>query len=121
MGGMVRKYVSIGDPTGEKVFHLSGVSGTYFDKFRRHIFEWADARKQALQAERQKERVHVHLDFSFLKNYMKEGGLMLQVVKCPECGANVELPETGNQIYCAHCGKAILAQDIFKKVKELIG
>jgi len=37
------------------------------------------------------------LDFSFLKTYMEKGGLVMQVLKCPECGAGAEFPKTGTK------------------------
>ena len=52
---------------------------------------------------------------------MERGGLILETVKCPECGAPVKLPEVGNYVVCEHCGNTIYAQDIFEKVKELTG
>jgi hypothetical protein len=45
----------------------------------------------------------VVLDFSSLKEYMEKGGLVLQKTKCE------------------YCGSTIYAQDIFEKVKSLIG
>jgi len=78
-------------------------------------------RKEELKSQRMKERVHLVLDFSFLKDYMKKGGLVLQTFKCPHCNAPVKLPNSGNQTECKHCGNTVYAQDIFEKVKELIG
>jgi ribosomal protein S27AE len=73
-----------------------------------------------MEAERKKERVQVVLDFSALKDAMLKGGLTLQKTKCPECGASITLPTTGNQIKCEYCGSTIYAQDIFEKIKSLI-
>jgi DNA-directed RNA polymerase subunit RPC12/RpoP len=61
------------------------------------------------------------LDFSFLKEYMSKGGLNLQVIKCPSCGGTVEFPQSGDKTVCKYCNNTILAQDIFEKVKGLIG
>ena len=74
-----------------------------------------------MKAEKQKERVHIHLDFSFVKDYMAKGGLMMQSVRCIECGGNLSLPESGSQVVCEACGTTIYAQDIFDKIKALIG
>jgi len=89
--------------------------------------QWADkiasARQQRLEsldAEKKRERVQVVLDFTALKEYMAKGGLMLQTLKCPECGGPIRLPEAGSQTKCEHCGNMILAQDIFEKIRALI-
>jgi len=121
MGGAIMKYVSITDTEGEQVFHLDGVGGRELDSFRKFVFDRAEARKRFLADEKKKERVHVLLDFSFLKSYMEKGGLAMQTFKCPECGAPTKLPESGNEVKCGHCGNTIYAQDIFEKVKGLIG
>ena len=121
-GGSLRKYVSITDAEGEKVFHLKGVSGgSGLEAFRMTVYDQVNAWKQLQKEEKQKERVHVLLDFSFVKEYMGKGGLVMQTVKCTECGASVSLPESGNQVTCGHCGSTLYAQDIFDKVKALIG
>jgi DNA-directed RNA polymerase subunit RPC12/RpoP len=41
-------------------------------------------------------------------------------MKCPECGAPIKMPDSGNQTKCEHCGNTVLAQDIFDKIKSLI-
>lgn len=52
---------------------------------------------------------------------LEKGGLVLQKTRCPECGAPISLPTTGSQTKCEHCGSIVYAQDIFEKVKSLIG
>jgi ribosomal protein S27AE len=124
MGGAIVKYVSISDSSGEYVFHLltpSVANENELTEFKRVIYEQVIARTQELETEKKKERVHVVLDFSFLRSYMEKSGLTLQKVNCPECGAPIRLPESGNQIICEHCRSTIYAQDIFEKVKALIG
>jgi DNA-directed RNA polymerase subunit RPC12/RpoP len=71
--------------------------------------------------ERRKERIQYVLDFSFLKAEMEKGGIVVQTIKCPSCNASVQLPETGTVFKCQYCGNAILAQDLFQKMKGLIG
>jgi predicted Zn finger-like uncharacterized protein len=121
MGGALIKYVSITDIEGEQVFHLDGIGARELDNFKKFVFDQAETRKRVLADEKKKERVHVLLDFSFLKSYMEKGGLMMQTYKCPECGAPTKLPESGNEVKCGHCGNTIYAQDIFEKVKGLVG
>jgi hypothetical protein len=78
-------------------------------------------RREEIEAEKRKERVQVLLDFSSLKEYMEKGGLVLQKTKYPECGAPMALPTSGSQTKCEHCGSTVYTQDIFEKVKSLIG
>lgn len=78
------------------------------------------ARVKSIEDEKKRERVKIVIDFTALKQYMERGGLILQQTKCPECGAPIKLPQSGNQIVCEHCGGTIFAQDIFEKIKSLI-
>ncbi len=77
-------------------------------------------RKEELEKQRKKDKIHIMMDFSFLKSSMEKGGVVMQVLKCPECGATVDFPKAGNTTQCQHCGKNIYAQDIFEKVKDLL-
>jgi len=78
-------------------------------------------RHDEIELEKKQDKVHVMLDFSFLKKYMEDGGLVMQNLKCPECGASIRFPTAGSQTVCEHCGANIYANDIFKKIKEFIG
>jgi DNA-directed RNA polymerase subunit RPC12/RpoP len=78
-------------------------------------------RQDEVEREKRLDKVQVMLDFSFLKKYMEDGGLAMQALKCPECGASVKFPDAGSQTVCSHCGANIHANDIFKKIKDLIG
>jgi ribosomal protein S27AE len=84
------------------------------------IIGTSEARRESIEVEKRRERVQVVLDFGSLKEYMVKGGLVLQTMKCPECGAPIKLPDTGNQTKCDHCGNTVLAQDIFEKIRNLI-
>jgi ribosomal protein S27E len=111
------KKVSLVTNDGEKTFNLQNS----FQELLRPMIESAiKTRRDENEAERKRDKIHVMLDFSFLKSIMEKGGLMMQVLKCPECGATVDFPKTGNEIKCIHCGKTIYAQDVFEKVKGLI-
>jgi len=121
MGGMLSPFVSISDDAKTHVFHLQGIGKSEFEPFRQMIADECRKRKEEIEVEKKKERVQVVLDFSALKDYMEKGGLVLQKTKCPECGAPLALPAVGNEIKCDHCGSIIYAQDIFEKIKSLIG
>jgi ribosomal protein S27AE len=121
MGGTLNPFVSIADDVETHMFHLSGIGKNQFEPFRSLITGECRKRREEIEAEKKKERVQVVLDFSALKEYMEKGGLVLQKTKCPECGAPMALPTAGNQTKCEHCGSTIYAQDIFEKVKSLIG
>jgi DNA-directed RNA polymerase subunit RPC12/RpoP len=109
--------VSIVSGDGEKTFNLQNA----FQELLRPIVEDAiKQRRDEMEAEKKRDKVHVMLDFSFLKSIMEKGGMVMQVLKCPECGASVEFPKSGNETVCTHCGKTIYAQDVFEKVKGLI-
>jgi ribosomal protein S27AE len=121
IGGSLIPFVSIADDLETHVFHIDGIDKNEFDPFRSLIVDECRKRKDELEAEKRKDRVQVVLDFSYLRNYMEKGGLVLQKTKCPECGGPIALPATGNQTKCEHCGSMVYAQDIFEKVKSLIG
>ena len=74
-----------------------------------------------IENEKKRERVQYVLDFSFLKAKMEQGGVVLQNVKCPSCNASVPLPGNGTTFKCQYCGSTIYAQDVFDKMKGLIG
>jgi len=74
-----------------------------------------------IESEKKKEKVQYVLDFSFLKAKMEQGGVVLQAIKCPSCGAGISLPAKGKAFKCQYCGSMIHAEDVFEKMKGLIG
>ena len=121
IGGMISPFVCIADDLETHTFHIQGIGKNEFEPFRQLVMDQCRKRREEIEAERKRDRVQVVLDFSALKDYMEKGGLVLQKTKCPECGAPMPLPTTGNQTKCDHCGSIVYAQDIFEKVKALIG
>lgn len=71
--------------------------------------------------EERKSRVQYVLDFSFLKSQLERGGIMIQQIKCPTCGAALQLPSSGSITTCQYCSSTIYAQDVFEKMKGLVG
>jgi hypothetical protein len=120
MGGALIPFVSIADDVETHIFHIQGVGKKEFEPFRQSIIEECRKRREEIEAEKKKERVHVMIDFSFLKDYMKQGGLVMQTFKCPTCGASLNFPESGNTTTCKYCNSNIKAEDIFEKIKSLI-
>jgi DNA-directed RNA polymerase subunit RPC12/RpoP len=120
MGGVVSKYVSLSDEHGENIFHLGGVSNEQlFASFKDLIEKQIEERRKELEAE--KNKVIVNIDFEELKQYMERGGLTLKTFKCPQCSAPLSLPDSGNSVKCPYCGSTVLANDVFERVKMLIG
>jgi len=85
------------------------------------LLESIQSRHVEIDDEKRKERIQYILDFSFLKAQMDEGGIVVRTVKCPSCNASLALPIDGDTLKCTYCGTIIYAQDIFDKMKGLIG
>lgn len=64
--------------------------------------------------------VHVNLDFADFKEEMAKGGFIMQTIKCPSCGANISIPETGQSFTCSYCNTQVQAIDLFDRMKKLI-
>jgi len=60
------------------------------------------------------------LDFSFLKSTLEKGGVIVQSMKCPNCGAGIKIPDSGSTIRCEYCGSYVKATDLLERIKELI-
>lgn len=114
--GRISKRICVSDRAGEYRFRI----GVGIEEFRNTVQNALTDRKRALEEMRKKEKVHVMIDFSSLKDYMKKGGLSLTTVKCPECKAPLKMPKGGTEIVCQYCNNTIHAQDIFEKIKSLI-
>jgi ribosomal protein S27AE len=104
--------------TGEHVFKLFY---GFWEVFKPMVEAAVMLRQDEVERERRQDKVQVLLDFSFLRKYMEDGGMVVQNLKCPECGASVKFPDAGSQSVCDHCGANIYANDVFKKIKDLIG
>jgi len=83
---------------------------------------WARQKRCAEQKEqeRRQDKVQLVLDFSSLKEQMDKGGLVVQTIKCPTCGASVDLPSNGNTTKCKYCHSTIYAADLFEKLKAML-
>jgi len=110
--------IHVVDKKGEHVFKLYYA---FWELFKPAVESAVSLRQDEMERERRQDKVQVMLDFSFLKKYMEDGGLAMQALKCPECGASVKFPDAGSQTVCGHCGANIHANDVFKKIRDLIG
>jgi hypothetical protein len=88
-----------------------------FIKWTKNLVE---ARKKEVIIEKSKEKISYVLDFSFLKHTAEKGGLVLQTVKCPNCGGPIALPDRGAVTICNYCNSQVFAQDIYDKLKSII-
>jgi DNA-directed RNA polymerase subunit RPC12/RpoP len=65
-----------------------------------------------------------HIDFERFFNALKERGIILQKIECPNCGGILkfsEVPKKEEVLQCRYCGKSILATNLFEKFMERIG
>jgi len=111
-GGIIFKHLSVTDKTDEE--HR-------FQFYRKtpvelvpYIKQLMDIRQEEIEKEKAKERIQIIADFSFLKSVMQKGGIILQAISCPFCGASVPLPETGKVFKCNYCNKDIYVVDVFR-------
>ena len=110
--------IHVVDSNGEQTFKLQY---GFCEVFKPAVEAAVVLRQDEAERERRQDKVQVLLDFSFLRKYMEDGGMLVQNLKCPECGAAVKFPDAGSQSVCDHCGANIYANDVFKKIKDLIG
>jgi len=104
--------VHVVDERGEHRFKLYYAFG---EVFKPAVEAAVVLRQDEVEREKRQDKVQVLLDFSFLRKYMEDGGMVVQNLKCPECGASVKFPDAGSQSVCDHCGANIYANDVFKK------
>jgi ribosomal protein S27AE len=90
------------------------------DKWRSMISSQIASRRMEIEEEKRKSRIQYVVDFSFLKAQMERGGISLESIKCPSCGANVQMPAQGSYFKCAYCGSLIQSQDVFERMKGLL-
>jgi ribosomal protein S27AE len=84
------------------------------------ISSQVSSRLAEIEEEKRRSRIQYVVDFSFLKAQMERGGISLQSIKCPSCGASVEMPAQGNTFKCSYCGSMIQSQDVYERMKGLL-
>jgi len=104
------------------VFVFYGRNRNTLESLRNIVFENINFRKEEIETlQKKKKNIKVLMDFAFLQDYMKKGGLLLPSIRCSQCGTPIELPESGKNALCKNCGNFVRAQDLFEKIKDLIG
>jgi DNA-directed RNA polymerase subunit RPC12/RpoP len=78
------------------------------------------SRRLEIEEEKRKSRIQYVVDFSFLKAQMERGGIALTSLKCPSCGASVQMPAEGSQFKCVYCGSMVQSQDVYERMKGLL-
>lgn len=66
----------------------------------------------------------IRVDFGRLLRALKEKGVILKTIECPNCSGIVkisEVPKKEEVLQCRYCGKSILAINLFEKFKEILG
>ena len=103
----------------ERMF--GGTSGSTLLEIQSEIEETRAARVNIIEHEKKQARVQYVLDFSFLKDQMEKGGIMVSTIRCPNYGGTLALPSTGVSVRCGHCQCDVVAQDIFERMRGLLG
>ena len=77
-------------------------------------------RLMKMEEERKREKTQLILDFSFLKSILEKGGVVMQSMRCPSCGADLQMPKSGTTVKCDYCGTPVNAIDIFERIRGLL-
>lgn len=101
--------------------HRTYMTENELGTFQETVMKYRAERKFSVLELQKKERVQVIVDFSFLKDYMEKGGMVVQKISCANCGASMHLPEKGNTVDCPYCRTTHRVQDVFERVRQLIG
>lgn len=64
--------------------------------------------------------IEVKVDFAGIMQAAQGKGVILDRVKCPSCGAAINLPTSGDVVRCSYCGNEITATSIFDKMKSIL-
>jgi hypothetical protein len=98
-------------------FQLATKDGSDFENT---VMSQAELRRSELEKAKEAGRVQVVLDFTFLRDFMEKGGLVIQKIACTSCGAPMLLPESGNSVSCQYCRATFHFEDIFERIKQLM-
>jgi hypothetical protein len=65
--------------------------------------------------------LNVELDYNQLVDQLKNKGVILSRIQCPQCGAPSPIPQSGSVFKCTSCGNYIKVTDVFEKFNGLLG
>ena len=88
------------------------------EAYERVIVAFRSAVRESFERARLKKAIT--LDFVKLAELMTSTGVIVKAIKCPNCGANVELPEKGDTVKCPYCNATIKAIDVYGMIKRLL-
>lgn len=111
----------------ENLIHIqygSGKDDNLYLRIKKDIKEFYNSISETIRREKEKdkgpqEKITV-IDFSSIKEYLKNGGVVMRTFKCPGCGATLEFPDNVDTTTCRYCGNKIKAVDLFEKIRTLI-
>lgn len=89
-----------------------------FNQFYDFIYECIKNKKD--MTKKLQNRGVTVVDFSSIKEYLRNGGVVMQTFKCPECGASLDFPDKVDTTTCQFCGNKIKAVDLFERIKSII-
>jgi lysine biosynthesis protein LysW len=58
-------------------------------------------------------------DFAQLAEILASKGIVVAEVRCPYCGASIELPKEGDTVKCPYCGATLKVIDVYKLLLEI--
>jgi hypothetical protein len=58
------------------------------------------------------------IDFNTIRERMAQSGLVVNIMKCPNCQNGLELPMSGHETRCHHCQATIRAEDLLARIKD---
>jgi len=83
------------------------------EKFKKEYDELLKEYENLINAIAEKAKIAL-MDFSELREMLKHSGIILQPIKCPECGAPIKLPESGKFVECPYCGHTLRVIDAYE-------
>ena len=58
-------------------------------------------------------------NFAQLAELLASKGIVVAEVRCPYCGASIELPKEGDTVKCPYCGATLKVIDVYKVLLEI--
>ena len=96
----------------------SGYSDIAAEMYERIITAFKSAVRESF--ERVKPKKVFTIDFVELAKLISSTGIIVKAIRCPNCGANIELPKKGDVMKCPYCNVTIKAIDVYDMIKKLL-